>query len=398
MKDAYPYWEDPYKFVFDAKIVSSSKQKDGFLIGLSEDVVRPEGGGQAGDRGVIKLATQEVPFSNTISSDDGATLVTSMTIEEQECEIHIDKEWRLAMMRNHTGEHLFMSAMKKIDSNIELGYIWIDGMKGTVEVEGLLNESDIFTAEELVQRWIMSEIPVNTRYVASTELDESVRARESVTEKHDQVRILQIEGVDKSACSGTHVSNTGEIHAFKILDYSTVESGLRVEFGTAEHALNVLSKIYNQVLPRKKSYPFEMHQIGPVLDKAKRTADEMEEMTEKVAQLLAEGPHIEELDAIEFRNEFLPGFEIKQMREILMSMSFDRPTAILYFAPGTKSNLIFWTHSLEKEASEYIGDIVASLGGRGGGSRDAYNGGFTDVEDPRKLYDELVTRLRTALS
>jgi len=398
MKDAYQYWEDPYKFVFDARIVSCIKQKEEFVVGLSEEVARPEGGGQAGDRGIIKLDNQEIPFSNTVSADDGTALVTSMPIEEQECEIHIDKDWRLAMMRNHTAEHLFMSAIKRVDSNSELGYIWIDGVKGTIEIEGSPTESNLFAAEELVQRWILGEIPVNTRYIESTDLDQSIRAREGVTEKHDQIRILQIEGVDDSACSGTHVSNTGEIHAFKILDYSSVESGIRVEFGTGENALSTLSKIYNQVLPRKKSYPFEMHQIGPVLDKAKRTAEEMEHMTEKVGKLLAEGPHIEEVDGIEFRNEFLPGFEIKQMREILMSMSFERPTAILYFSPGSKSNLIFWTHSLEKGASEYIGEIVTNLGGRGGGSRDAYNGGFTDVEDSRKLYDELVENLRIALT
>ncbi|TFG11903.1 hypothetical protein EU537_10970 [Candidatus Thorarchaeota archaeon] len=397
MKEDYPYWEEPYRFVFDARIVSCKKQSDNFLVGLSSEIARPEGGGQAGDKGIIKVDDQEISFSNTVSSDNGIALLTSEPIEEQECEIQIDKNWRLAMMRNHTAEHLFMNAMKRAESNSELGYIWIDGIKGTIEIAGKVNESDLFAAEELVQRWIMGGIPVNTRYIESKELDKSIRAREGITDKHDYIRVLQVEGVDESACSGTHVSNTSEIHAFKILDYSSLESGLRVEFATAEQALSILSQIYNQILPRKKSYPFEMHQIGPVLDKAKRTAEEIEEMTNKLAELLCKGPNIEELEGIEFRHEFLPGLGIKEMREILMPMSFDRPTALLYFSPGKKSNLIFWTHFLERDASEYIGDIVTNLGGRGGGSGDAYNGGFTDVEDPRELYNELVKKLKMSL-
>ncbi len=49
---------------------------------------------------------------------------------------------------------------------------------------------------------------------------------------------------------------------------------------------------------------------------------------------------------------------------------------------------------MPKDASEYILKPMKKLGGRGGGKGDVFTGGFVDVADPVKLYEELVIEVR----
>lgn len=385
---------------FSVTIVACDKSEGQFTTVIEEEVVRAAGGGQAGDRGKLLIGEEEVQFTDTARIEERLSLITNRHIQPgMPATIVVDLDWRKAMMRNHTGEHLFVAAIKKRHKDTELGYIWIDGEHGTVDLEGpALALDDLVQGEGEVQRLIEEELPVETDFVKASEVSSDVRAREGVSQKHQIIRVVKIGDFDSSACSGIHVANTRDIGVFKIIDYKAIPEGLRVEFVTGQRARQELTKAYNELLSRKHDYPFEIGQVGAVLDKARVSTSQRKDLVEKVEQLLTEGPSVEEIAKVRFLHEYMAGLDSKAMRAIVKKMKLEGPSAALLYSPSRKPTFILWTSELAGEAKDYVQETVERLGGKGGGSRDVYTGGFSEADSPEEIYDQLVDGIRKSLS
>lgn len=405
MVEIPPYWADPHMTEFNVSVSDCRKTDSGYTVIISEEVAKPAGGGQAGDRGKLIIEDKEVEFWDTVSHEGSPCLVTNDPVPAgTQGLLVIDMKWRESMMRNHTGEHIFVRALQNSLDGIELGTIWIDGTHGTVEVAAQgLEAKHLFRAEERVQRIISDALLVESSIIPADELDESVRAREGVASKHEKLRVVKIDGFDSSACSGIHVQNTRDLMAFKIVDYTIAEGRASIEFQTGYEALTRVSKVYNAVLQRKREYPFEMEQIGSVLDKAKSTREVHGEIVATLVSALELGPQYIMVGDATLRTEYIPGVEIGALRDLAKKAIMPNRSLLLLFTTGEqpslgKCNVILRTHDTPEAAANYIAEIVEELGGRGGGSQDIYTGGFSSCGEPETLFQRVVERLRERLS
>ncbi|MGY5864355.1 MAG: hypothetical protein RTV41_07105 [Candidatus Thorarchaeota archaeon] len=393
------YWTDPTNVSFMVFIENVKKHDKIYHIVLKENVIRPAGGGQAGDRGRLRVGDQEVSITDTIMDSGKITLVVDGLIPEQkEGKLDIDLDWRLAMMRNHTSEHLFVSIMKKKFPDLEVGELWIDGEHGTVELCGVTASFDeIFKAENEVQDMVTKSVAVQSEFVDAKEIDPSTRAREGLASKHDMLRIVKVGDLDSSACSGIHVETTDQIGLFKVIDVKYDGDSTRIEFVTGDGAMIKTNELYNTVLRRKLTYPFEMEQVGAVLDWAKLAIDDKTRLIERIGKLMSSGVSVENIGGVVYRFEYLPGFKSKDLKNLANRLTFEEPSVFLLFAPGTKSQVILRTFNIDQDASYYISQAVKEHDGRGGGSKENFTGGFTDVANPEKLFDALVSAVRKVL-
>ncbi len=400
MNELPQYWRDPGIDKFEVLIESVKKHNDCYHIVIKENVIRPAGGGQAGERGRINDGNKSVTILDTISDSNNIVLITNEALTEGvRGYLEIDMNWRSSMMKNHTAEHLFVSIIKNRYEDISVGNLWIDGEHGTVEILGAALDLDtIFEVEHEVMKIIEQDIPVKSEYVDSSSIDSSVRSREGLTEKHAQLRIVRVGELDSSACSGIHVTRTGNIGFFKVLDVKTSERSTHIEFVTGTKAGSLVSKIYNVVLRKKYSYPFEMEQLDAVLDRAKLAVDDKQKLIQKTTQLLSNGPALEQIAEVRFMYEYLPGYDASSLRILVNQLIATGPAVILLFAPGKKSQVVLRVNEMPQEASHYVSKIVLSLGGRGGGKGEVFTGGFVDIEDPMKLFDELVCEVRKSIA
>lgn len=385
---------------FKVFIESANKKKKHYQIQLRENVIKSAGGGQAGDRGTLKVGTKKVMFSDTIIDSGHVTLISDGSVPERsDGQLEIDLEWRMAMMRNHTAEHIFVSILKRLYPTLEVGNLWIDGKHGSVELRGIsASFEDVFNAETEVQEIVTHDIHVQSELVDADKIDPSIRAREGLTSKHEMLRVVKVGDLDSSACSGIHVERTGQIGFFKVIDVKHTDDSTRIEFVTAEQALSKTTNLYNSVLLRKDTYTFEMEQIGPVLDRAKTAVEEKSKMIERISQLVSSEESEEQIGGILFRHEILPGFESKDLRNLANRLALRENSVLLLFAPGPKSQVIFRTFNTPHNAEHYISEVVSEHGGRGGGSSDNFTGGFTDVDNPEDLYVKLVSSIRDVLN
>ncbi len=186
-------------------------------------------------RGVITSADGKFAVEDTIHLKGGKIghvgyVVSGMFKLDDEVTLSVDKENRSATCKNHTATHLLQKALR-------------DVLGTHVEQQGSLNNAghlrfdfshfSAMTAEELAQvekavnEKIAENIPVVTKLMTLDEAKKS-GAMALFGEKYgDTVRVVCVDDYSKEFCGGTHVSNTGEIQAFKILSESGVAAGVR---------------------------------------------------------------------------------------------------------------------------------------------------------------------------
>lgn len=398
MENTPLYWSNPYQTEFEVTVLSVIEENEVAEITIDKPVARPASGGQAGDRGLLIGDTAEIQFFDTkLEGTQTVLIANQVPAVDKQYILVIDWNWRYSMMKNHTAEHLFVSQLLQRFPSVSVSQLWIDGKKANLTLQGSeIKHQDLLAAERRVQHLIEEGLEVTTELVESKEVDECIRAREGALEKHEKIRVVSIGSHDESACSGTHVRNTEEIKVFKIIDYASSNDRTEIEFLTDSSAIEELTKTYNLALARTEKVPFEMEQLGHILDKYSVLQANHEKMLEKIKSGIDHSVRIHTADDVSIYHDLLPGFDTKALREAALNLEPDEPALVLLFSPGETSYLVVRSVGLE-EACVYMGDIVDSLEGKGGGRGEIYTGGFQSVEDPEKLYQELLIRVKETI-
>jgi misacylated tRNA(Ala) deacylase len=189
-------------------------------VQLDRTVFYPQGGGQAGDAGVLCLAdgrelrvtdTRKGPLPGEIvhllaPDTDWAGVAAGMAVTAR-----IDGERRRAHMRFHTATHLLCALVPHP----------VDGCSITqrhARLDFHMSEPlDKQALTEGIARLVAEAHTVRHRWISEAELDAQPDLVRSMSVQpprgQGRIRVLEIEGVDLQPCGGTHVANTADIGA-----------------------------------------------------------------------------------------------------------------------------------------------------------------------------------------
>ena len=202
---------------------------------LSRTPFYGEGGGQVGDRGVLVGPSGRVEVSDTRKLPGGRILHVGEVVQGsiavgEQLHATVDERRRRATMRNHTATHLLHAALREV-----LGP-HVRQAGSVVEPERLrfdflhheaMRPEEIQAVERRVTEEICRDQPVGTIETTPAEA-RRLGAMALFEEKYgDVVRMVEVEGFSRELCGGTHVRRTGEIGPFKIVEESSVGSGIR---------------------------------------------------------------------------------------------------------------------------------------------------------------------------
>jgi misacylated tRNA(Ala) deacylase len=212
------YRDDAYLKSCDARIIGAQDS----ALELDRTVFYPAGGGQPGDRGILRFedgtALHVVDTRRGEGSDRVLHLLapgSPLPVPGSAVRAEIDWEARYRHMRLHTALHLLCAVVK---APVTGGRIGEDKahLDFDIEMEKLDRASIEAELNALVQRGIATR----TRWVSDAELDASpgLVKTMSVAPPHGEgrVRLLEIPGVDLQACGGTHVADTAEIGPLRV--------------------------------------------------------------------------------------------------------------------------------------------------------------------------------------
>jgi misacylated tRNA(Ala) deacylase len=213
-------------------------------VRLDRTVFYPQGGGQAGDAGVLKLDDGRVLQVVDTRKGDAPGEILHLLAEGTDlaglapgCELTacIDEARRRAHMRFHTATHLLCALVPHA----------VNGCSITARYARLdFHMHEPLDREQLTQgiaRLVAEAHPVRHRWIGEEELDANPQLVRSMSVQpprgQGRVRVLEIEGVDLQPCGGTHVANTAEIGAVVVTKVEKKSAMTRrVVLGFAESA------------------------------------------------------------------------------------------------------------------------------------------------------------------
>lgn len=210
---------DAYRKSADARVLSVSERG----IELDRTVFYPQGGGQAGDAGILVRANGErLVIADTrkgeapdrvlhIPAPGGAPPQPGEAVA-----IEIDWPRRYRLMRLHTALHL-MSCV--ITAPVTGGNIAPDKARLDFDIAlQLLNAAHI---ERETNALIAAGAVTETVWITDAELDAQPELVKTMSVQPPRgagrVRLLRIPGIDLQPCGGTHVANIAEIGAIRVL-------------------------------------------------------------------------------------------------------------------------------------------------------------------------------------
>jgi alanyl-tRNA synthetase len=216
------------------------------LIKLEESPFYPEGGGQVSDSGSVSWDGEGARVADVyrLGDDQVIRLEESGPAPEPGSRVRaeVDHDARHATMRNHTATHLLHAALReRLGTHVRQAGSAVrpDKLRFDFTHGAALSPAEVREIEDRVNEWIKASRPVRALHMSRAEA-EKLGAMALFGEKYgDWVRVIEVDGVSRELCGGTHVANTAEIGIFSIVsEGSSAANVRRVEAITGPAAID----------------------------------------------------------------------------------------------------------------------------------------------------------------
>lgn len=389
---------------WDKKPLDSVKEGDICRIALDRTPFYAEGGGQASDTGYIysdtcTLEVVEVKkfqniFAHKVKVINGELKVGD-SVEAMPLAVA-----RNMTAANHTATHLLHKALQEIlgDHVKQSGSsVTKHGLRFDFNHFQAMTDDEIKKVEDIVNNKIAHFIDVTTEEMSAKDAVKS-GATALFGEKYGStVRVVSIGDYSKELCGGTHVKNTGQIGAFKILSESGVASGVRrIEAITGLSVLKKLNEseeLINSTADILKSKRDLMtDKAGALMEEVKSIKKEIEElkraeMSKGLESLVDEA---KEINGIKLIAKQFDDYNINDLRSLSDQIKAGNKNIAMVLAAvsgGKVTFLVSLTDDLVGKglhAGKMIKEIAAAAGGGGGGKADMAQAG---AKNPEKIVE-----------
>ena len=349
--------------LFDAAVISCEMTEDGqYAVILDKTAFFPNEGGQACDTGRIGVA-------KVISVDEkGGVIIHTVTSPVEvgatvSCEIDFAERYR--KMQDHTAEHIVSGLIHRHFGYENVGFHLGDDYM-TADFDGELSEENIAFIETLANDAVYACRSVRAYYPdAETLKNLEYRSKLDLLEN---VRIVEIEGVDMCACCAPHVCNTGEVGLIKIVEAIRYKGGMRLTMLAGRDALEDYRARQDQ--GRRISMAISAKQ-SEIADGVDRLIDEMGKMKGSLSQLKREMMQMK-LDALEYTSEaiilFEDGGDMLAIRNYVNGAVKKTEKMCAVFVGNDENGYKYIIASENIPLRALSKEISATLGGKGGGS------------------------------
>ena len=383
-------WKSPITVLTsDTEIVEALSDGQRGTVFAEETPFYATSGGQEADTGIIRTAEGEFKVEDTVKLLGGkighvGVVIKGMIKIGDQAELCVNAEKRALSARNHSATHLLQKALRTV-----LG-THVEQAGSSVNEERLRFDFSHFsamTAEELqkveaiVNEQIVAGLPVKVENMPIEEARKT-GAQALFGEKYgDVVRVVNMGDYSIEFCGGTHVKNTNEIMAFKILSESGVAAGVRrIEALTSKGLIRYydnLEKKLNEAAKVLKATPDNLaEKIAHLTAENKALHSEVESLKSKLAQD-AMGDvmdQVQEIKGVKLLAAEVDGVDMNGLRDLGDQLKEKLGEGVVVLASGNdgKVSLMVTATDAAMKQGAHAGNLVkaiAGLVGGGGGGR-----------------------------
>ena len=346
-------------------------------------------GGQEADNGIIRCADGEFVVEDVVKLLGGKIghvgyMRKGMMKVGDTVSLSVEPEKRKLSARNHSATHLLQKALRTVlGTHVEQAGSFVNEERLRFDFSHFspMTPEEIQKVEDLVNESISNSLPVIIKNMPIEEARKT-GAQALFGEKYgDIVRVVNMGDYSIEFCGGTHVSNTGEIGAFKILSESGVAAGVRrIEALTSKgliHYYNELEHKMQEAAKMLKATPDNLiEKIGHLQTEAKELHSEVESLKSKLAKD-AMGDvmnQVEEVNGMKVLAVRVDGVDMNGLRELGDQLKTKLGEGVVVIASETdgKVSLMATVTDGAQKAGAHAGNLIkgiAALVGGGGGGR-----------------------------
>ncbi len=223
------YYTDSYLTEFDARVVE--RLDGGARIVLGRTAFYPASGGQPHDTGVLNgirvIAVEED------SADRIVHVLEQPLPESEQARGAIDWPRRFDHMQQHTGQHLLSAVFEQLFGFTTVSF-HMGAEASTIDLDTpSVTPAQLAAAERRANEMVWQDLPVSITFEDAA----SAAGLRKESAREGTLRIITIEGIDRSACGGTHVRSTGQIGAILVRKTEKIRGQSRVEFLCGSRAI-----------------------------------------------------------------------------------------------------------------------------------------------------------------
>ncbi|MBR5790082.1 MAG: alanine--tRNA ligase [Lachnospiraceae bacterium] len=347
-------------------------------------------GGQVGDKGYITL-DNGVKFEVTeaIHVAGGRTAhvgrVIAGTFKKGDAVLlTVDSNERAKTCRNHSATHLLQKALREVlGDHVEQAGSYQDTDKTRFDFSHhqALTSDELKKVENIVNEKIAEALPVVTD-VMSIDEAKKTGAMALFGEKYgDSVRVVSMGDFSKELCGGTHVKNTADCMAFKIVSETGVAAGVRrIEALTGDNVINYYKNLEAEMEKAAKAAKTTVSSLAErvehMMAEIKELSSENESLKSKAAKEALKGSDdaVEEVNGVALIARSVPNVDMNNLRELGDSLKEGKDMAVVVLASANegKVNLIAMATDAAMKKGAHAGNLIkeiASLVGGGGGGK-----------------------------
>ena len=368
----------------ETAVVEALAEGDNGTIIVAETPFYATMGGQQGDKGIIRTANGEFKVVDTVKLLGGKVghigqMVSGMISNGEEVELVVDKELRAKTCRNHSATHLLQKALREVlGSHVEQAGSYQDGDRTRFDFShfSAMTAEEIAKVEAIVNEQIALGTPVVTEVMTADEAKNS-GAMALFGEKYgESVRVVSMGDFSKELCGGTHVANTAEITAFKIISESGVAAGVRriealtgsnvfAYYKEMEEKLNAAAKVV-------KSTPANLiDRLESLMAEVKALSSENESLKSKAAKdaLGDVMDQVKEVKGVKVLATSVDGVDMNGLRDLGDQLKEKLGEGVVVIASSCdgKVNLIAMATDEAQKAGAHAGNLIKAIAGKVGG-------------------------------
>lgn len=386
------YYHDSFLYDFEARIAEILDVGGRAAVVLDRTAFYPTSGGQLHDTGTLLLEDKRpVPVIEVADEEMGRVfhfthLTTPSFAVGTALHGTIDAERRGDHMQQHSGQHVLSAAFIRL-FNMPTVSFHMGSESCTIDLETQgLTQSQAEKAERLANEVLLENRPVTIRFVPLEEARQ-LGLRKLPPKQTGDLRLIEIADFDLCACGGTHVRSTGQIGAILLRKIEKVKQGVRVEFVCGLRAVATARKDYTTLTEAAGIYSAHIYdlpqQARKSLDEGKAAGKTQHKLLEELAEFQA-GHMLAQNDAPRVITAMFPERDAIFIKLLAQKLTASRDVIALLAAGAGQPALVFAQGSRPQaegappkaNMGQLLKEVMAQLGGRGGGTADMAQGGL----------------------
>ena len=370
------YYTDAYLRDFTASIVDHSA--DGRTVYLNRTAFYPTSGGQPFDTGsiggaaVIEVLDEETRIAHRMAGE----------VQSGPVDCAIDWRRRYDHMQQHTGQHLISAVFEELFGLRTVSF-HLGAENSTIDVEGAaVDARTLVEVERRANEIIYENRLVSVRFESAAE----AQGLRKPSGREGTLRIVAIEGLDRSACGGTHVRATGEIGAVLLRKMEKIRQATRVEFLCGARAVRRARADYEALTKTAQLFSLGLDEVPAAVAGQLENARAAEKARKKLELDLAayRGRELYELtppgaDGIRRASQRLERGSLEEVRGVAQSFTAQPKAVFVASLAEPPSMLLAASADSGIDAGQTLKTALQGAGGRGGGTARMAQGSVPDA-------------------